>query len=111
MPTAVLLAWSSPVSPESRAEFEKWYDETHIPEVTAEVPGVIGAQRFLLTDPADGTSNDRFLTIYQLDTDDLQGAAAALGAAGQGGRLTMTSVMDVSERPPVLEWYQAITKA
>ena len=44
-----------------------------------------------------------------MDTDDVAGAMAALGAASADGRIEMTATMDVTANPPVLQWYQAIT--
>jgi hypothetical protein len=46
-----------------------------------------------------------------MDTDDVAGAMAALGAASADGRIDMTATMDVTANPPVLQWYQAINPA
>ena len=39
MPTGVFLALSNPMSEDVEAEFNKWYDEVHAPEVLR-IPGV-----------------------------------------------------------------------
>jgi hypothetical protein len=44
-----------------------------------------------------------------MDTDDVAGAMAALGAASADGRMDMTPAMDLSVNPPVLHWFQAVT--
>ena len=103
---AVLMAWSSPVDEASTEEFHRWYEETHVPEVREAVPGIVDVRRYALADlTADGAPATRFLAVYEIATDDLAAAAAALGAAA--GRLTPTPAMDVTGRPPVLEWYAA----
>jgi hypothetical protein len=101
---AILVAFSSPASPEQAEEFTTWYEGTHIPEVRANVPGIVDVQRYALVDPAaaDGPTQ-RFMALYFLEGD-VTAAAGALGAAAAGGKLTMTSAMDVSNDPSVLHW-------
>lgn len=43
-------------------DFNRWYDEVHVPEVL-EVPGFVSARRF--------RSGDDYLAIYELEGDDL----------------------------------------
>jgi hypothetical protein len=103
---AMLLAWSSPVDEASAEEFHQWYEGTHVPEVRAAVPGIVDVRRYSLNDlTAEGQPATRFLAIYEIKTDDLGGAAAALGAAA--GRFTPTTTMDYAGEPPVLQWYDA----
>jgi hypothetical protein len=102
---ALLLAWSSPVDDSSAEEFHRWYEEVHVPEVRAAVPGIVDVRRYALTDVSGGDPVNRFLAVYEIKTDDLAGAAAALGAASAGGQLTPTQSMDYAGAPPVLEWY------
>ena len=103
---ALLLAWSSPVDEASAEEFHQWYEGTHVPEVRKAVPDVVDVRRYSLADlSADGRPATRFLAVYELQTDDLAAAAAALGAAA--GRFTPTQTMDQAGEPPVLQWYAA----
>jgi hypothetical protein len=103
---AMLLAWSSPVDDASAEEFHSWYEGTHVPEVREAVPGIVDVRRYGLCElTADGKPATRFLAVYEIATDDLPAAAAALGAAA--GRFTPTKTMDVSGEPPVLQWYEA----
>jgi hypothetical protein len=103
---AMLLAWSSPVDEASAEEFHRWYEGTHVPEVRAAVPGIVDVRRYSLNDlTAEGQPATRFLAVYEITTDDLGGAAAALGAAA--GRFTPTTTMDHAGEPPVLQWYDA----
>ena len=50
MAKTLLLVWSTPASPEVEPEFNRWYSETHIPELrAAELP----AEQNALGDVAD----------------------------------------------------------
>lgn len=72
----VLLVFSDPV-PGREEEFDRWYDEVHVPEVLA-VPGVVAAQRYRLSEleqpevdgiPSPAPPAHRFLVVYDLDRD------------------------------------------
>ena len=103
---AMLLAWSSPVDEASTEEFHQWYEGTHVPEVRKAVPGIVDVRRYGHNElTPDGGPVTRFLAVYEIRTDDLPAAAAALGAAA--GRFTPTTTMDVTDDPPVLQWYDA----
>jgi hypothetical protein len=109
MAKALLLAWSSPVDEASDAEFVSWYEGTHIPQVRAAIPSIAAVHRYRTADvpAAPGAPARRYLAVYELDTDDVAGALAALGAAAAGGRIDQTAAMDTTVNPPVLAWYQA----
>lgn len=101
---AALVAWCSPVDSAAAEELERWYVEFHVPEVTAAVPGVVGVRRYVLSDvSADGSTVPRFLAIYELQTDDVAGAARALADARHS--FTPTTTMDWSDNAPLLQWY------
>jgi hypothetical protein len=57
------------VAPEDEAEFNRLYDEEHVPRLTA-VPGVISGRRFKLNGGARGTI-PRYLAIYELESPDI----------------------------------------
>jgi hypothetical protein len=110
MAKALLLAWASPADKESEAEFNAWYDGTHIPEVRAAISSITAVHRYLAADlpgapqqPAHG-----YLTIYEMDSGDVAAAAVALGSAASEGRLHMTAAMDAETNPPVVQWYTAV---
>jgi hypothetical protein len=109
MAKALFLAWSNPVDDASEAEFTSWYESKHIPQVRAAIPAISAVHRYRAADvPATpGAPVHRYLAVYELDTDDVPGAMAALGAAAAEGRLDQTPTMDISVNPPVLLWYQA----
>jgi len=110
MAKALLLAWSTPASDETTAEFNTWYDETHIPQIRELIPSVSVVNRYQLTavDPSAPAGPVRYLAVYEMDDADVATAAAALGGALGSGKLTMTATMDVAANPPATEWYQHV---
>jgi hypothetical protein len=55
-------------------EFNKWYDNQHIPDAL-DVPGYVAAQRFALADvqmPGAPASPWRYLAIYEIEISDLK---------------------------------------
>jgi hypothetical protein len=64
-----LLAFTNPVAGRE-ADFNRWYDEQHVPDLLA-VPGFVSAQRFRLTD-ATGQDNPgwTYLALYEIEADD-----------------------------------------
>jgi len=111
MAKSMFMAWASPVDDASDAEFNAWYEGTHVPQVRAAIPAITAVHRYRIADvPGVGASpTHRYVSVYEMDTDDVAGAMAALGAASTDGRIEMTATMDVTANPPVLQRYQAIT--
>ena len=111
MAKSMFMAWASPADDASDAEFNAWYDGTHVPQVRAAIPAITAVHRYRLADVpgVGGAATHRYVAVYEMDTDDVAGAMAALGAASTEGRMDMTPTMDVATNPPVLQWYQAIT--
>jgi hypothetical protein len=70
-----LLLNSMNVDPAHEDEFNKWYNEEHIPMLGA-VPGVLCARRFRAT-----SANRRYVALYHLETPDVQASAAWKSAA------------------------------
>lgn len=105
---ALMLAWSSPASPDQAGEFEDWYENTHIPQIRAAVPSITAVSRYQLADPESPGRSDRYLAVYELDTDDIPAAAAALADSAAGGRMDMTTAMNVTDNPPAAHWYRAV---
>ena len=64
------------------AEFNRWYDEEHLGDVL-KLPGMVSAQRFQVApEEADNPrATLKFLTLYEIETDDLARTQAALAAA------------------------------
>ena len=53
-------------------EFNRWYNEVHLVDVLA-VDGFVAAQRFALKDMSGSASPHRYLAIYEVETDDIDG--------------------------------------
>ena len=67
-----LLAFTNPIT-KHKNEFNRWYDERHVPDLLA-VPGFVSAQRFALTDATgQGRPGWTYLALYELETDDPDG--------------------------------------
>ncbi|NGP09492.1 hypothetical protein G6038_29310 [Rhodococcus sp. 14C212] len=54
--------------PGREEEFNKWYDEQHVPDVLA-VPGIKSVQRYQLAPPDENPVSNRWLAIWQLEGD------------------------------------------
>ena len=108
MASAMLLAWSSPVSPEREAEFAEWYTGTHMPQLVGAVPGVTATQRYRLFGSGTDEQPVRYLCVYELGGTDPASAAAALGAARASGAFDMSTSIDVAVAPPVLQFVEPV---
>jgi hypothetical protein len=67
-----MVVESEPLDPDAEEEYDHWYREVHIPELLA-VPGFEAARRYRIReDLGRGESHKpRFLTVYELEADDL----------------------------------------
>jgi hypothetical protein len=78
-------------------EFDRWYDEQHIPDVV-NVPGVKSAKRFRLInavenhEPVDSPWNS--LALYEFDTDDPLALAKQLSTMAGSDAMPMTDSID-----------------
>ena len=104
MPKGVFVAITNPVSPEREAEYNEWYEGTHIHEVLA-VDGFLSAKRYKAV---DGES-PRYMAVYEIETDDLGSAMQQLMKAGAEGKLTQSSASDRSATSTRI--YQLVSEA
>lgn len=90
-----MVVLTNPASEDREGAFNSWYDDVHIPELTA-LPGVLGATRFTLTDTqSEGALPDhKYLTLYEIDGDDVEGVLEVVKAAGP--TMTRTDAIDAS---------------
>lgn len=95
MPRGLLYVESEPASPAREDEYHRWYDETHLPQVLG-IDGFVSARRFA---PADGEG--RFVTIYELEGDDLHAVRDALRAASARGDVDRSDVVRTDPPPRV----------
>ena len=87
-----IMVVGSNATPGDDAEFNKWYDEIHIPEVCA-IPGITGGRRYEADPAAPGERP--YLAIYEMETDDPQKVMAELTSRAGSGKLNMTATIDV----------------
>jgi hypothetical protein len=82
--TRHLLLVSANAADGQEAEFHQWYDEEHLPEIL-KVPGFVRAQRFIAAPSTGGQlPSHSYLAVYEIETEDLPGALAALSTAAAG---------------------------
>lgn len=78
------------------AEFNEWYNKVHIPDVL-NVPGFVAAQRFKLADAQLGKADrpHRYLALYELDTDDVQGSIKELQKRAGTAQMVISDSIDI----------------
>jgi hypothetical protein len=88
-------------------EFNKWYDDRHLPDVLA-VKGFVAAQRFKLanTDPAQEFTH-RYLSLYEVETDDLDETNRGLMEATQTGNMPISESLDAAGA--IARYFEPIT--
>ena len=87
-----MLVLSRPTSG-NEAEYNHWYQHTHLPQILS-LPGFVAAERYQLAVNMAGDSAYPYIAIYEIETDDVQAAYEALvKAAGEGG-LVMSPAFD-----------------
>ncbi len=103
MPKAILVVESQPSEASREDEYVAWYRDVHIPEVLA-VPGFRSAARYklraaggLAADPAE----PRYVTVYQIEADDVGAPVKELGARSAAGLTTRSDAMQMDPRPTV----------
>lgn len=73
MTSGAIMIFSSEVIPGKEEEFNKWYDEHHIPLFAGKLPGLKNVRRFY-----SKKSDPQFLTIYEFESfDDLKKALSS----------------------------------
>jgi hypothetical protein len=90
-----------PVSPDKDADYNKWYNDTHLAEIVS-VEGIVSARRFA---PMDG--NGPYIAIYELDCDDLDAVVQRLGELGASGKMSSMEFLSM-DPPPIPRVYREI---
>lgn len=92
MPRHLLIVETS-CAEGSDAEFNRWYDEVHIPQLLT-IDGFVGARRYRLADAQMGRSRPEqpYLALYEIEADDPQAALDALLARTAALEMTPTLV-------------------
>ena len=94
----LFLAMADCSDPSREDEFNRWYNEIHVPDVLS-APGVIQGTRYVNTDP-EGNKRPKYLAVYEIETDDIdkfdKELAETIGKAREAGRGTDCVVPDRS---------------
>ena len=98
MPRGILLVQSRPASADDAAEYHRWYEDTHLPEMLG-IDGISGARRI---ESVDGGS---FVAVYEID--DIDRAQAALAVARSSGAMTRPSGIQL-DPPPSVQWFRTV---
>lgn len=95
MATHVYVVQTNPVEGKED-EYNDWYDNQHLADILR-LPGFVSAQRFRLapTDPPQ-SSPQRYLAIYEIETDDIDAVNAALVAAAGSPALPISGALDLA---------------
>lgn len=106
---AQILVFTTPRSEADESAFDQWYDQVHIPQVVAVIPGVLAGRRYVqsqvqLGGDAPNTPRRR-LTIYYVDPAHLADTVAALRAAMSDGTLVQSDLVDRSKSKPEVMVY------
>ena len=86
MDSHVMLVFSNPIEGKE-AEFNAWYEGTHIPEMLG-TPGVVAARRYEVAQPEGlPVPSQKYLAVYELDGD-LATVFAAINERGASGAIS-----------------------
>jgi hypothetical protein len=102
---AAFLVFSQPQTDADDAEFNDWYDHTHIPELLERVDGFVGARRYRLAAHPSNTDWPwpPYLAIYELSAQTPEQAAEILEnlRAARGTTVTISPTLGQGDRAPV----------
>ena len=73
-------------------EFNEWYTGQHLHDLVA-LPGFAAAQRFKLHSVSMGTTLNKYLAIYDVETDDPDAAVARLLEASGTERMPLSETL------------------
>lgn len=92
MPRYKMLVLSRPI--EGREdEYNDWYQNTHLKQIVA-IPGFVSAQRFKIAVNMRGDDGYPYAAIYEIETDDVDGARKALEEAAINGSIERSQAFD-----------------
>src|ERR1700722_7134919 len=98
-----MVVQSAPVDADREKEYNDWYDNTHVPEITA-VPGFLSARRYKVHGATGGPAHP---AIYEIDADELTAPAAELRARRAAGLTHDSSALRL-DPPPVVTFYELL---
>jgi len=84
-------------TPGKDAEYNRWYNEQHIPDVL-NAAGFVCAQRFRLAETQNGPKTDqthKYLALYEIETDDLAASLKDLASRRDTPDMVMSDAIDL----------------
>jgi hypothetical protein len=84
-------------TPGKEEEYNRWYNEQHIPDVL-QAKGFVCAQRFRLVDTQMGGDTNKpykYLALYEIETDDLPAALKDLASRANTPHMVMSDAIDL----------------
>jgi hypothetical protein len=88
-----MLVFSDPV-PGGEREYNDWYTGRHLADIVA-MRGFTGAQRFKLQSAPLGECPNRYLAIYDMETDDPEGVIANMFGLRDSPAMPMSQAFDM----------------
>lgn len=79
--------------PGREQEYNDWYQNTHLAEITA-IPGFVSAQRFRLKASLAGEAAP-YLAIYEINADDPMAVLEEMRIRAESGRMTMSDSLSL----------------
>jgi hypothetical protein len=89
----ILAVHSNPV-PGKESEYNRWYNEEHLPAVL-KVPGFKSARRYRLTQP-EPSAQWQYLAIYEFDAEDPGTVISALKARSGTPDMVISEAIDMN---------------
>ena len=104
MPRSLMLAFTSPTSTETEADYNRWYDTKHLHDVVG-IKGVVAATRYKLahgveTLPGVGGPSQKYLAVYELEAgtvEELDEFCGNLRAALASGDADIAPTLDLAD--------------
>ena len=89
-------------TPGNDAEYNRWYNEQHIPDVL-NASGFVCAQRFKLAETQMSPKVDKshqYLALYEIETDDIAASLKDMQARGGTPDMIMSDAIDLKSANP-----------
>ncbi|HZJ27665.1 MAG TPA: hypothetical protein VFF40_11755 [Acidimicrobiia bacterium] len=90
MPRGVLVVYTAPAEG-GEVEFNRWYDELHVPQLVA-LPGFKSGTRYKVSEQQvrPGDPPGPYLALYEVEGDDLHDVVGGIGRGFADGSITRT---------------------
>jgi len=75
------------------AEYNDWYDRIHLADICA-IPGIKSGRRFEATPIAIGAPGLPYLSIFEVETDDLKSVMEEMGKRAASGVIRSSDALD-----------------